>query len=232
MYHVYMISKWIHLKEEAIRLRLEGESIVSIEVILAIPRSTLNGWFKSIVLTNTQKQVLRRRSELGLISARKKASEWHRASKSQRIATMKEEVSESFQQLSKIDSNTLEVALAFLYLGEGVKNTRTAMGNSDPQILRFFVHCMITLYNVPLEKIKCALHLRADQEPEELKKYWSKKLQIPLVNFTKPSRDLRTLGRPTYETYKGVCLVECGRVDIQRRLMYIAERFCEMTEQN
>ncbi len=212
-------------------LRKQGRSIGWIEAELSIPRSTLSGWFRNIILTAKQREALDTNWKEALILARLKASEWHRTAKQQRVAVIQEEVSRMLLDISPANRNTLEIALSFLYLGEGVKTTRTAMGNSDPRILNFFIYCIRTIYGVPVEKIRCALHLRADQNPNELTKYWSKVLSIPITNFTKPSIDVRTAGRPTYNSYKGVCLVECGRVDIQRRLMYIANGFCEKTKQ-
>ncbi len=52
------------------------------------------------------------------------------------------------------------------------------MGSSDPLILKFFVHCLRNIYQVPDDKIKCELHLRADQNPDEILSFWSKELAI------------------------------------------------------
>lgn len=121
-----------------------------------------------------------------------------------------------------------ELALAFLYLGEGAKTkSRTSLGSSDVRIAKFFVTCLREVYAVPDTHIKCYLHLRADQDSDALKRYWSRELGIPLNNFRKSSIDTRTIGKGTYPTYKGVCVIECGKVEIQRRLMYIANSFCD-----
>jgi hypothetical protein len=127
------------------------------------------------------------------------------------------------------DLSVLELALAFLYLGEGAKTgTQTALGSSDPRIAKFFVRCLRKIYNVPLESIRCYLHLRADQNPEELVRFWAHELDLSPMNFGKASIDKRTVGRPTYPHYKGVCSIGCGKVEIQRRLLYIANGFCDV----
>lgn len=163
-----MISRWANQKQKAVTLRREGNSIKDIEKMLGIPRSTLSGWFKSILLTKRQQTKL-----------------------------------------------------------EQKRNVGTSLGSSDTRIAKFFIRCLLTIYGMPKEKIKCYLHLRADQSPEKMKLYWSHELRLPLANFGKASIDKRTEGKATYPHYKGVCLIECGRVDIQRRLMYIAYGFCE-----
>lgn len=123
------------------------------------------------------------------------------------------------------NTNITELALALLYLGEGTK-AKTGMGSSDPIILKFFISCLRNIYKIPEDKIKCELHLRVDQNPNKMIKFWSNELQVPRNNFTKPYLDNRTKGKATYTSYKGVCLVRCGTVAIQRKLVYIAKHFC------
>ena len=222
-----MISRWANQKPKAIALRRKGNAIRDIEKKLGIPRSTLSGWLRSIQLTKRQQTKLKKRAEQGLVKARLEAVRWHNAQKSYRLekaAQIGEEVLERIPN----DTATLELALAFLYLGEGSKrNIGTSLGSSDPRIAKFFVQCLKKIYGVPVENIRCYLHLRSDQNPEKMKRYWSHELRLLRTNFGKTSIDKRTAGKPTYPHYKGVCLIECGRVDIQRRLMYIANGFCE-----
>lgn len=113
-----------------------------------------------------------------------------------------------------------------LYLGEGFKGDECGMGNSDPLILRFFINSLVKLYNIDIKKIKCDLHLRADQNDLQMKKYWSAELGVPLENFRKTSFDKRTEGKATFEDYKGVCIVRTGNVAIQRKLIYLCRAYC------
>ncbi len=224
-----MISKWMNQKPKAISLRRKGNSIGNIEKTLGIPRSTLSSWLRVVPLTEKQKNRLRLRAEQGLATARVAAVQWHNAQKKERLeraAAMGERV---LSHISK-DAATIELALAFLYLGEGAKTRdRTVLGSSDPRIARFFVQCLREIYRVPVQNIRCYLHLRADQNPQVLRRYWSRKLNLLPTNFGKASVDKRTKGKPTYPYYKGVCQITCGRVEIQRRLMYIANGFCDTT---
>ena len=226
-----MISRWIAKKLEAITLRRKGYSIKDIEKMLGIPRSTLSGWLHSVPLTKKQQNKLNQRAKIGLANARIVAVRWHNAQKNDRLEKAAQIGGEILKKIPR-NALTLELALAFLYLGEGSKlNDSTSIGSSDPRIAKYFVKCLTKIYSVPTEKIKCYLHLRADQDPEKLKRYWSKEISLPLTNFGKASIDKRTLGITTYSTYRGVCLIQCGRVDIQRRLMYIANGFCDDVSQ-
>ena len=84
----------------------------------------------------------------------------------------------------------LELALAFLYLEKDQRNTgKQALEVLMFVSLNFFIRCMKEIYAVPTEKIRCYLHLRADQSPEKMKRYWSKELLLPPTNFGKASID-------------------------------------------
>ena len=152
---------------------------------------------------------------------------WHNQQKLERLKKAELEADNVLNSI-KIDKNSLDIALAMLYLGEGTKKGDiTSVGNSDPLILKFFVEGIIKNYNFDRNKIKCELHLRADQNQNKIKKYWSTELNIPLCNFLATSFDKRTIGRKTYKDYKGVCIVRFGTVAIQRKLVYLSRKFCK-----
>jgi len=66
-----------------------------------------------------------------------------------------------------------------------------------------------------------------DQDADMLKEYWSKELKIPIERFKYVAFDKRSIGKPTYERYKGVCVITCGNIAIQRKLIYLYTLFCE-----
>lgn len=203
-------------------------SIRDIEKKLGIPRSTLSGWFKNVPLSIHHTKKLQQRQKQNLIYARTKAVMWHNQQKQNRLRTAQEYARRTLSNIDCADKNILELSLAILYLGEGTKRRDiTSMGNSDPRILRFFIHALRTVYGVPTDAFRCELHLRDDQNVAATTNYWSKELSMPVSSFGKPSVDARARGKATFERYRGVCVVRCGRVEIQRRLMYIANGFCD-----
>lgn len=223
-----MKSQWEHLRSDVVQLRRDGNSIRDIESKLGIPRSTLSGWLSNVSIAKRHKAKLHRRWLQALIHARKKAVVWHHAQKGNRLEKAKGEASDFLTGINEADPRIAELSLALLYLGEGMKKSPvTALGNSDPLILNFFCATVRKIYNVPVTDLKCELHIRADQSPAKEKLYWADALGIPLTNFGHVSIDERTRGRPTYEGYHGVCIVRCGRIAIQRKLVYIAKTFCE-----
>jgi len=223
-----MKSKWFELKEEAIKLRKNGMSIGKVERRLGISRSTLSGWFKNIELTPTRKKKLLLDWQNGLVKARKEAVRWHNAQKEKRLKEAKKQAQDVIKSLDTHSLQILELALAMLYLGEGTKKKiETSLGSSDPFILRFFIGALKRLYNVNMEKVGCQLHLRADQNPQAMRRYWAKQLGLSLGSFKHVNIDKRTIGTSTYSNYKGVCSVRCGGAAIQRRLVFLADLFCK-----
>ncbi len=223
-----MRSKWFDLKPKAIELRQQGISLREIEKILNIPRSTLSGWFKNVQLTLKQKRRLLENRLKHLHQARIQAVKWHHKQKALRLKEAEKQAIDILSKLDNKNQSVEELALAMLYLGEGSKTkSGTVLGSSDSLILKFFISSLLKNHNIDINQIKCSLHLRADQNPELLSKHWSRALNIPLSNFTSPSIDLRTKGTPTYPGYNGVCVVNCGNIALQRKLIYLSRKFCE-----
>jgi hypothetical protein len=222
-----MISRWYESKGKALSLRKNGISIGEIERRLGVPRSTLSGWLRNVELSQKQKEKLTQNWKDALTRARKKAILWHNDQKKNRLLEAKNQALKTLAAIDATDKNILELALAILYMGEGTKRkTETSMGNSNPLILRFFLAAMKALYGINPKEIKCQLSLRADQNPEKMKIFWSKELDIPINNFGYVNLDQRTAGSKTYPDYKGVCYVICGGVAIQRKLICLSEMFC------
>ena len=213
------------LKNKAIKLRKQGYGIREIERALNIPRSTLSGWLKSTPLTKAQKTALYKRWEGRLEKARKKAAKTNRAARKARIKKIEKEA-QLFLDSFKFKQNILELFLASLYLGDGFKTGgRTALGSTNPEVLKGFVTLLRNLYNIDEKRLRASIYARADQDVEELKTYWSRLLKIPKKQFYKSQIDKRTKGRKTYPSYKGVCSVYYFDSNIQRRLIAISKEF-------
>lgn len=221
-----MVSKWIKYKDKVRALRKDGISTTVIHKEYGIPKSTLSGWLHDIKLTEEQKKKLRYNSTNGWIKGLEKAVIWHNQQKANRIAEARKQAFEVLSNIKTNDKNIIELALSFLYLGEGTKTDTTSLANSKPEILQFFIKALNVLYEIKPSTLKCSLHLRSDQKDQELKIYWSKQLKIPVQNFYKSLIDKRTIKSKTYPDYKGVCVIECGRVAIQRRLVFLSQEFC------
>ncbi|MDO8626564.1 MAG: hypothetical protein Q7K39_03895 [Candidatus Magasanikbacteria bacterium] len=137
----------------------------------------------------------------------------------------------AMQDIEKLDFSIVlkELLLTMLYLGEGFKKIRSAvaLGNSDPRILGAFVKLLRDIYKVADFRLRCYLYLRADQNPEKEKRFWSKVLKISATQFRKSQVDKRTLGKKTWKGYHGVCAVYCYDARIEKRLTVLQEVLLE-----
>lgn len=224
--YIIMKSQWFEYKEKAIELRKQGFSYGEIVQTLSIPKSTLSHWLRHIELSDQQKLRLEQNYGNALIKARAKSVIVRQKQRELRLQNAKDEAEQIISDV-EIDDNLVELALAMLYLGEGAKKNTTAIGNSNPLILKFFIAVLRNKYGLEPGQIRCELHLRADQKPEDIKRYWSKELNLPLTNFRTVVFDKRTIGKTTYPSYKGVCIVNCGNIAIQRKLIYLYNQFCQ-----
>src|SRR3989344_1299050 len=228
-----MKSKWYGLKEKAIKLRKSGLSLGKVERRLGVPKSTLSSWFKNVELSTKQKEKLNNDWKNALVKARVKAVLWHNAQKEKRLLEAKNSALKTLEKINIKNQSILELALAMLYLGEGSKiNTEPALGSSNPLILKFFLKIIKDIYKIGNNKIKCELGLRADQNPQKMKIFWAKSLKLPIKNFYRINVDKRTIGFKTYPYYKGVCHVRCGNSAVQRKLIYLANLFCNKSIEN
>lgn len=216
------------VKDAAFKMRRQGKTYNEITRKLGIPKTTLNYWFVGIELSPQQKALIRKNWIKAIINSRDNAIKWHNEQKEGRILLAKNQAETVLSKINFNDQVVLELALAMLYLGEGSKKTQTtSLGSSDPEILKFYFRAIKKLYHVENNKLYISLHLRADQNVEATKKYWARTLNLPPSLIRGVSIDQRTVGRPTYPGYKGVCIIDCGQVAIQRRLVWISRLFCE-----
>jgi len=211
------------LKKEAITLRKKGCSYPMIEDKLGTPRSTLNFWFRDLVLSKKAQVIILERKRKSLTKVRKKAVSVLREKKKEEIKKINDQVDLDYKyyNFSKKDK---ELQLAMLYLGEGFKRKGClGLGNSNYKISLVFVKLLREIYSVNDSKLRCFLHLRYDQNEFLEKKYWSEKLNISLDYFRKTQFDKRTKGRKTWEGYHGVCSVYCYDAKIDKRLTFLQD---------
>lgn len=168
-----------------------------------------------------------------LVIARKKAVSWHTQQKAKRIELATQAAEAVFKEIDLQNLVTLELALAMLYWGEGGKTgNRIFLGNTDPKLLKFFLDGLVRVYNLPRNSVRCALHLRADQNVDEMKKFWSSILEIPIESFKEAYFDSGTKGSPTRAGYHGVCTLMYYNSHYMRRLLAFVSLVCQVNLQN
>lgn len=197
---------------KAIRLRSEGQTYGEIRdtLKLKIPKGTFHSWFKKVVLPKDYYIKVSRLNKENLNKARLIAIE---SNKIKRQEFLKGLDRINLSVASSIhNTKTAKIALAMLCLGEASKSTKKTsfyFGNSDPKTILLFLELLKTSFDYKLDKIRCTVQCRADQNTEDLEKFWMQVTKIPKELFYKSRVDPRTIGKPTKNTnYRGVLRID------------------------
>ncbi len=210
--------KNLSLKNKVIFLRKKGLSYDEIILKTGVGRSNLSGWFSGLVLSPKIKKILLEKKRKHLIKARSKAFVVLNDKRNRENKDITLQVNDTLSKIS-FDIHVKEALLATLYLGEGFKaKLAIGLGNSNPDIMLFYISLMRSVYEVSEEKFRIFLHLRHDQDDVLEKIYWSKLLCIPLNKFGKTQFDHRTIGSKTWKEYHGVCSLYYYDAKIEKRL--------------
>lgn len=214
-------------KSEAIQMRKNGASYSQIKEKIKVSKSSLSLWLREMPLPEKRLRELRDWSAIRI----EKFQNTMRDKREKRWATVRECAARDIKTLNKRD---LLIAGLFLYWGEGGKTSvaSTSLSNTDPAMLRFFVHWLQTL-GVSRARLRIHLHLYADMDIKTELRYWSKALNLPLISFTKPY--IKTSNRSEL-SYKqkfthGTCNVLHHNRDVSEYVLmaldYIRSEFAE-----
>ncbi len=198
-------------KDKAIVLRRKGKSYGEIRALLdfQIPKSTLSGWLRGIILNEKQNKRIERLIIAGGKRGRLKSIETKKIKRKRNIETTRNRVKKLPFLINK-NKDIAKIALAMLYLGEGSKRgSSLTFGNSNPDVISLFLKLLRNVYELDEDKFRCTLQCRADQDVEKLQKFWQKITQIPNSQFYHAQIDPRTKTRKTIKKdYKGVCRID------------------------
>lgn len=88
-----------------------------------------------------------------------------------------------------LEEEKLKIAGIMLYWGEGSKwegEKIVDFANSDEYMIKVFLNFLRKVCGIDENKLRVYLYCYANQNPEKLKEFWSKKIKIPLKKFIKP----------------------------------------------
>lgn len=169
-------------------LRLAGLSLNQIQKTTKVPRTTIRGWIKDIILSSEQQEALKLKVAKVLQEGRIKAEKMR---KEKRLEKEKEFMNKGIRDVGKLTKRELLIAGISLYWAEGFKNKherRLGFCNSDPHMIKFYLEWLRKALEINKKSITLRLTLNIHHKPktEDIQKYWSKTTRIPLSQFTKP----------------------------------------------
>ncbi len=213
-------------KDEVRRLRSIGKTYTEINQLLELQlsKSTLSVWCRNVKLPLSYPQKVISLNKMNLNKARKlahKANVIKRESYLRHIHSINTPIAEGIENI-----NTAKIALAMLCLGEASKSgsgTSFYFGNSDPRIILLFIELLKRCFDFDINKARCTVQCRADQDTIYLEDYWAKLTNIPKNLFYKSRIDQRTVGKPTKKTdYKGVLRIDYFDSKVRHELESLA----------
>ncbi|OGN00691.1 MAG: hypothetical protein A3B91_05070 [Candidatus Yanofskybacteria bacterium RIFCSPHIGHO2_02_FULL_41_29] len=180
-------------KFRAYKLRVGGKSYNEISKILGTPKSTLSGWFTSLILPQEAQDRLKKRVYEKSIKALIKRNKFQTHLAEKRARQIRQTSKTELGRINKRDLFILGVAL---YWAEGYKRPRLLNGkirtchpvsltNSDPRLIVSFLKFLRETCNVPENKIRAGLRIFDHQNENYLTDFWQRTTQIDSSRFGK-----------------------------------------------
>ena len=168
-------------RRKALELRKLGKSYSQIKSELSISKSTLSGWLWEYPLNKEQIDSLRGKNP-------RRIEKYRTTMRLKREARLNSYYTEEKSKWLPLSKRELFIAGLFLYWGEGAKtlSKEVSVSNTDPSMINFFIDWAIKYLKVSKEKLCITLHLYNDMDIDKEIEFWSKKIDIPKNQFSKP----------------------------------------------
>lgn len=217
------------IREQARQLRKNGTSYQDICKTLGkrIPKGTLAHWCRGIELPE---HVLKERRDTQLTHLARARIKAVAINAKARTAMLKElrDINRPLLNVMEVTSVS-KIALVMLHLGEGSKTRRgtVCFANSNHAIIELYLRLLRRCYQLDETKFRCTVQCRADQDTEELERYWSGITRIPRNQFYASRIDARSVGKPTLKSdYRGVCVIDYFSADVFNELLQAGDLLC------
>lgn len=207
----------ILLREQAIKLRIQGYTYGQIKRELNLAKSTLSEWLRKLPLNREQLELLSKNRE----RAKDLAIEKYIATrKKQRLVRLEQVLNQQNDSLLPLSEKELFLCGLFLYWGEGEKRHGIiSISNTDPRVIKFALYWMTNSLKILREKIRINLHLYKDMSIDELTNFWSNILDIPKIQFNKPYIKKTNREGLTYKSFgHGTCKLYAGSVLLSEKI--------------
>jgi hypothetical protein len=197
-----------HLKEQAIKLRREGFTYREIMEQVPVAKSTISDWLHSVGLAKHQKQILtEKRREAALRGAKAKHEK--------RIIRMNEIINTAKSEIGEISQRELWFIGIMLYWAEGSKEkeycpgSRASFINSDPTMIKIFLHWLKEICGKDLEDITCDIFIHELQSHRtiEIIDFWANAIGCDPIYFQHiyyKKGNPKTLRKNVGKTYHGI----------------------------
>ncbi len=210
-------------KEKIVRMRKQGLSLNEIGQRTGIAKGTLSVWLRDVVLSEKAKHILLKKIRLGQYTSAENKKEHTREIRLKYF----NEGSDEFA--SVLMNKTIDRMLcALLYRCEGAKSEKGGLmfTNSDPVLVRAFLHFFRSGFDVDENKFAPCIHLHAYHNINRQLDFWSKATNIPKERFIRPHLKKNT-GKRTRQGYEGCITIRYYSNDVARQLLMLGKAATE-----
>lgn len=210
-----MAKALIEKKAEALKLRKQDKSYSQIKEKISVSKSTLSNWLRNYPLSKEKIRQLQGPNEKRI----EKFRETMRLKREARHKSVYLKMKKKLLPLSKKETFLLGLAL---YWGEGLKASPSQVNfsNSDPSMIRFYLHWLIKNVGVDKGKVRIDLHLYKDMDVKKEMLFWSKITGAPIKQFSRPYIKETTLKSVVYKGFgHGTCTIRYGNVHLKEEVM-------------
>lgn len=208
-------------KLKSISLREKGYSLNEIVKKVGVAKSSISTWVRNVPLTDDARERLLTKIKLGqLISAENK-----RARTQNTIEGFLHDAKNKLEDI-KFDKFQKRLLCSLLYWCEGAKNHYSGVNftNSDPKLIRTFLHLFREGFGPKEHKFRACVHLHKYHDTKKQMRFWAKVTNIRSNQFIKPYQKPNT-GKRVRKNYPGCINIRYGNNNIARQLLTTAEAF-------
>jgi hypothetical protein len=181
------------LRAQALALRLKGKSYNEIHSELGIPKATLSGWLKDVILSDRAQARLRSRVHQGVLNGLVKRNKLQTKEAEKRSCLIR---TTAKHEIEKLSLENLKLIGTALYWAEGYKRAKFRNGkertwhaisfvNADPDMVALFVCFLRKVMDVPEKSIRLSMRLYPNINEAEAQRFWIKSTGLGKENFCK-----------------------------------------------
>lgn len=208
------------LKEEVTKLRKEGLSYSSLSTRFNIAKSTLHYWLSNVEypqekVIQSKKEWLKNIQPMGALANHQKRLD--------RLKIIEERtLKEVVENTHIIDCK--KALLSMLYWAEGAKGRGDIItfANTDSLLTKLFISLLRQSYVLDESKFRVRVHLHYYHNENEVKKYWSELLKIPITQFGKTYWKKRGKNKIYRKNKAGICFVRYNSLALKEEIMFYA----------
>lgn len=209
MNHVIMVQimkALVQEKELAIKLRRQGSSYKEILAQVPVAKSSLSLWLKDLPLTDSEKSVLKKRTDSNITHGRIKAAAANQQRRLDREKIWFEEAKNAFV-IHKNDP--FFHSGVSLYWAEGAKRSDTfQFTNSDVDMIKVMISWLEKFTVYERQEIRYRLYIHKFYAHEDCEQWWAKKLGVSHHQFKKTVYKPTDVGIKKRPAYKGCLRIE------------------------